>query len=82
MKRKAAVLLFLILGILLIAHAGWTSSGKGIVRLKKAGISDKTIQVIVEEKVIETAAFSIDDIVSALFTGDLRVGIDKLTPRD
>ena len=64
MQRNAAVILFLILGILLMAHTGWSLSSKGIVRLKKAGVSDKTIQVIVEEKVIETAAFSIDDIVS------------------
>ena len=39
-------------------------SGKGIVQLKKAGVSDRTIQLIAKEKVIETAAFSIADIVS------------------
>ncbi len=39
-------------------------SGKGIVQLKKAGVSDQTIQLIAREKVIETAAFSIDDIIS------------------
>lgn len=42
---------------------GWTLSGKGIADLKKAGVSDKTIELMVEEKVIETAAFSVDDIV-------------------
>ena len=39
-------------------------TGKDIVELKKAGVSDKTIQVIVKEKVIETAAFSVEEIVS------------------
>ena len=33
------------------------------MRLKKAGISDQTIEVIVREKAIETAAFSVQEIV-------------------
>ena len=39
-------------------HAGTVRYSRG-----KAGVSDQTIQVIVQEKVIETAAFSIEDIV-------------------
>jgi hypothetical protein len=39
-------------------------TGKDILELKKAGVSDKTLQLIVKEKVIETAAFSVDEIVS------------------
>jgi hypothetical protein len=39
-------------------------TGKDIFKLKKAGVSDKTIQLIVKERVIETAAFSVDDIVN------------------
>ena len=39
-------------------------SGKGVVQLKKAGVSDQTIEIIAKEKVIETAAFSIDEIVA------------------
>jgi hypothetical protein len=39
-------------------------TGKDIFELKKAGVSDTTIQLIVKEKVIETAAFSVDDIVN------------------
>jgi len=50
-------------GVLIAAQPAATLSGKHIVELKKAGISDPTIQIIVEEKVIETAAFSVDDIV-------------------
>jgi len=42
---------------------GLALSGKGIVQLKKAGVSDQTIAVIAQEKVIETAAFSIREIV-------------------
>lgn len=42
----------------------WSLSGQHVVELKKAGVSDQTIQVIAQEKVIETAAFSIADILS------------------
>jgi len=42
----------------------WALSGQHVVELKKAGVSDQTIQVIAREKVIETAAFSVDDIVA------------------
>ncbi|MGD1974955.1 MAG: hypothetical protein PVH37_12635 [Desulfobacterales bacterium] len=38
-------------------------TGKDLVELKKAGISDKTIQLIAKEKVVETAALSVDEIV-------------------
>jgi len=38
------------------------ASGKDIVRLKQGGISDDTIQVIIQEKVIETVAFTVDEI--------------------
>ena len=57
----AAIIMFS--GILIAAQPALALSGNDIVELKKAGISGKTIQVIAEEKVIETAAFSVDDIV-------------------
>ncbi|MGB5750114.1 MAG: hypothetical protein WBM69_24275 [Desulfobacterales bacterium] len=47
----------------LLTNPVWSLSGQNVVELKKAGVSDQTIQVIAKEKVIETAAFSIDDIV-------------------
>jgi hypothetical protein len=50
--------------ILLAVQPVAALSGKGIVRLKKAGVSDQTIEIIAREKVVETAAFSIDDIVA------------------
>ena len=51
------------------AHTGYTLSSQGVVQLKKAGVSNMTIQIIVEEKVIETAAFSVDDIVNMKHAG-------------
>ena len=38
-------------------------NSESIIRLKKAGISDTTIQLIVKEKVVETAAFSVQEII-------------------
>ena len=64
MNRNLPTILFFILFIFLIAHPGATVTGKDILKLKKAGVSDNTIQLIVKEKVIETAAFSVDDIVN------------------
>ena len=52
----------LFLGFLL-SNPVWSLSGQNVADLKKAGVSDQTIQVIAQEKVIETAAFSVDDIV-------------------
>jgi len=47
-----------------ILTPAWALSGQHVVKLKKAGVSDQTIQIIAREKVIETAAFSVDDIVA------------------
>ena len=64
MLKKLVVSGFLIVFIIIAAQPAATLSGKGIVELKKAGVSDQTIALIAKEKVIETAAFSIDDIVA------------------
>ncbi len=62
MKRVVFTFLNLLLGFLL-CNPAWSLSGQNVAELKKAGLSDQTIQVIAREKVIETAAFSVDDIV-------------------
>jgi hypothetical protein len=62
-KTVAATLFFLFL-VFVVAHPGATVTGKDLVQLKKAGVSDRTIQLIAKEKVIETAALSVDDIVN------------------
>ena len=64
MKRNIISMLVNFFLLFLIANQGWALSSKNIVELKKAGVSDQTIQVIAQEKVIETAAFSVDDIVA------------------
>lgn len=43
--------------------AGLCLDSKSVIMLKKAGISDETIQIIIEEKTIETCAFTAEEIV-------------------
>ena len=64
MNRNVPAILFPLFFVFILAHPGATVTGNDILELKKAGVSDKTIQLIVKEKVIETAAFSVDDIVN------------------
>jgi len=74
-KSVPAILLFLFL-VFVLAYPGATVTGKDLVELKKAGVSDRTIQIIVKEKVIETAALSVDDIVNMK-----KVGVNEKTLR-
>ena len=69
MKKTPLSIIVAILLVFLICHPGSGLNSDGIVRLKKAGVSDKTIQVIVQEKAIETAAFSIQEIVDMKAAG-------------
>ena len=64
MHRKVAAILFFLFVVFILAHPGTTATGKDILELKKAGVSEKTIELIVKEKVMETAAFSVGDIVN------------------
>ncbi len=69
MKKIALSITLAIVLVFLISHPGAGLNGEGIVRLKKAGISDETIAVIVKEKAIETAAFSVQEIVDMKTAG-------------
>jgi hypothetical protein len=64
MLKIPVIIGFLIFFIIITVQPAATLSGKGIVQLKKAGVSDQTIELIAKEKVVETAAFSIEDIVA------------------
>jgi hypothetical protein len=64
MKKSVSAILFFLFLVFVLARSGATVTGKDLVELKKAGVSDRTIQLIDKEKVIETAALSVDDIVN------------------
>jgi hypothetical protein len=44
-------------------------SSEALIALKQAGISDETIQVLVEEKALETAAFTVQELVALKESG-------------
>jgi hypothetical protein len=54
----------LIIFIFISAEAGLCISGEEVIKLKKAGISNETIQLMVKEKTIETCAFTAEEIVN------------------
>jgi len=62
--KRTIHLFFLLLLLFLFAEAGLCISGEEIIKLKKAGLSDETIQLMVKEKTIESCAFSSDEIVN------------------
>jgi hypothetical protein len=48
---------------LILAGTSWGISGEDILRLNKAGIGSETIELIIREKIIETCAFSVQDLI-------------------
>jgi alanine-alpha-ketoisovalerate/valine-pyruvate aminotransferase len=62
--KRIAITFFSLFLCFLFTDPARALTGQNVVALKKAGVSDQTIQVITQEKVIETAAFSIEDIVA------------------
>jgi len=64
MNKKAFRTVLLITTLFVLLKAGLCLDGQDPITLKKAGISDETIQVMVEEKTIETCAFTVQEIVA------------------
>jgi len=63
MKRSIKLIIFIFF-FSLYAQAGLCISGEEIIKLKKAGISDETIKLMIKEKTIETCAFTAEEIVN------------------
>jgi glyoxylate utilization-related uncharacterized protein len=63
MKKTLIIIGCIVLLIFLITHPISGLNSESIVHLKGAGVSDETIQVMIREKVIETAAFSVQEII-------------------
>jgi hypothetical protein len=55
--------------VLTASSAVYALDGQSIVRLKRAGVSDPVIAALVRERSIETAAFSVDDILAMKAAG-------------
>ena len=63
MKRTLIIIICSAVLLFIITHPISGLNSESIVRLKEAGVSDSTIQIMVREKVVETAAFSVQEII-------------------
>ena len=63
MKKAFIIIICATVLTFIITHPISGLNSESIVRLKEAGISDLTIQLMVREKVVETAAFSVQEII-------------------
>lgn len=81
MNRGILCVLVSIFGLFLLSSPAFPLDSEDIVKLRKAGISSETIQTIIEQKVIETCAFTVDGILdmkkSGLSDEDIRGIIKK-----
>jgi hypothetical protein len=56
-------------GVMLITSMAFGLDATDAVRLKKAGVSDQTLEVMAREQSIETAAFTVDEILAMKAAG-------------
>ena len=69
MNKSISCVLVLILGLFLMSGPAFSLDSEDIVKLRKAGISGETIQTIIDQKVIETCAFTVDGILDMKKSG-------------
>ena len=55
--------------VMVMSSMAFGLDAKDAVRLKKAGVSDQTLEVMAQEKTIETAAFTVDEILAMKAAG-------------
>jgi hypothetical protein len=63
MKKILIIIGGVALLVFIITHPISGLNSESIVRLKEAGVGDRTIQVMIKEKIVETAAFSVQEII-------------------
>ncbi|MCD6293531.1 MAG: hypothetical protein J7M20_01115 [Deltaproteobacteria bacterium] len=69
MNRGIWTILVPILGLFLMSGPAFSLDSEDIVKLRKAGISGETIQTIMDQKVIEACAFTVDGILDMKKSG-------------
>jgi hypothetical protein len=62
MKKRTLSAIFTILFVFVGCNFGLCLDSEDIIMLKKAGISGKTIQLMIKEKTIETCSFTVQEI--------------------
>ena len=58
-----------LMGVMATTSMAFGLDAKDAVRLKKAGVSDQTLEVMAKEKIIETAAFTVEEILAMKAAG-------------
>ena len=58
-----------LMGVMAMTSMAFGLDAKDAVRLKKAGVSDQTLEVMAKEKTIETAALTVDEILAMKAAG-------------
>ena len=64
MKPTLLLIIIIFMAGALLPTQAFCLSGADVVRLKKAGIEDQTIQLIIQEKTVETRAFTVDELLT------------------
>ena len=69
MKKKLIIIGYVALLLFSITHPISGLDSQSLMRLKNAGISSQTIRVMVREKVVETAAFTVQEVIDMKAAG-------------
>ena len=69
MQTTMLKLVCALMGVMVMTSMAFGLDAKDAVRLKKAGVSDQTLAVMAKEKSIETAAFTVDEILAMKAAG-------------
>jgi hypothetical protein len=69
MRRNIFITLFPILFFFFFSTSGLCLNGEDILRMKQAAVSDQTIELMMREKVVETCAFTVQEIVDLKTAG-------------
>ncbi len=66
---KTTVLIISAFLLWLVALPGWGLDSRELILLKEAGIEDQTIRLMIQEKTIETSAFTVEEILALKKSG-------------
>jgi hypothetical protein len=55
--------------VLAVAWAALALDGRSVVRLKKAGVGDRALELIARERTVETGAFTVEEIIAMKSAG-------------
>jgi len=61
-KEILRIIILSVCFFFIVAGPGFCLDGSDAIKLKKAGINDETVQLIIKEKIIETCAFTVQEI--------------------